>query len=184
MWQTAEQRAREFEAADAASIAQLVCVCRHRHCCGVGGSCSAFLRWRRVLRGQAVAGLGMLRTPAVRSAIRAHHCVPLLFVLLWLPLRVDVHGGKGWEKRAATACAGVALRILVDACGASSEFVVGLDYPMHRRLCGVWRLSQWRLCSLCSSFTAGRCRNAWLHWQVGRVLSGLRFLWITAALHL
>ena len=68
LWQSAEQRRGEVEAADAASMARLV---RGVYCCRavavlVLAKCMLLLwRWR----GQAGAGLGALRSPAVRKLL-------------------------------------------------------------------------------------------------------------------
>ena len=87
-WQSAEQLCREVEVADAASMARLV---RGVYCCGVAGNtplvvvmCTLVWCWR----GQASAGLGALRSPAVgnsnffvvvvASVVLAVHAAPVV----------------------------------------------------------------------------------------------------------
>ena len=80
-WQSAEQRHLEMEAADEASVARLVrgvCVllsrCAERTIVVFAlVMCMLLRRWR----GQAGAGLGELRTPAVRN-------LPVTFVVLFV----------------------------------------------------------------------------------------------------
>ena len=66
-WQTAEQRCREVEAADVASVARLVRGVRSTLECVVGIFariiCMLWQRWH----GQAAVGLGELRSPAVST---------------------------------------------------------------------------------------------------------------------
>ena len=76
-WQSEEQRRRELEAADAASVARLVRgMCSCPSCCMYTDNVSMCML-RRWWRGQAAAGLLQLRTPAVR-----HRTCSLLMVVV------------------------------------------------------------------------------------------------------
>ena len=90
LWQSAEKRCRELEAADAASVARLV---RGVCCCGgtlervvvVFGLVMCMLLWW--WHGQAGAGLRELRAPAVRNP---SFSLVVVVVWLWRVCRVAV----------------------------------------------------------------------------------------------